>query len=202
MSRDWTNIIPFCSHIPEKYIKSKLNGNEACFSNFYPSVFSIRPEKLFQYLKVKPKSDHSPFPKRVLFNCAEQGMMYGKALLFGDYDVAQQILDAPNPTQMRSLGRKVKGYDDQIWGDRRFKYVRMLVYEKFRQNEDLREILLGTGNSIIVEAAHYDKIWGVGLHAANPDINNSDKWKGQNLLGQCLMDTRNLLRKRIESKQK
>lgn len=193
--RNWSKMITFCSHDPKKYFKSELNGDEACFSNFYESVFSIRPEKLFQYLKIKQPGCNLAFPKRVVFQCVEQAMMYGKALLFGDYPVATEILETPNPTKMRELGRKVKGYIDEVWGNVRFKYVRMLVYEKFRQNPNLREILLRTGDYIIVEAAHYDKIWGVGLHAANPDIRNPDLWKGQNLLGQCLMDARDLLRK-------
>jgi ribA/ribD-fused uncharacterized protein len=193
-------MITFCSHDPKKYFKSELNGDEACFSNFYESVFSVRPEKLFQYLKIK--QPEMVFPKRIVFQCVEQAMMYGKALLFGDYQVATEILETPDPAKMRDtgmkcreLGRKVKGYNDEVWGNTRYKYVRMLVYEKFRQNQKLREILMGTGDYVIVEAAHYDKIWGVGLHAANPDIRNPDLWKGQNLLGQCLMDARELLRK-------
>jgi ribA/ribD-fused uncharacterized protein len=195
-------MITFCSHDPKKYFKSELNGDEACFSNFYESVFSIRPEKLFQYLKIKQPGGNLEFPKRIVFQCVEQAMMYGKALLFGDYQVASEIIETGSPAKMRDpsmkcreLGRKVKGYNDEVWSNTRYKYVRMLVYEKFRQNQNLREILLRTGDYVIVEAAHYDKVWGVGLHAANPDIKNPDLWKGQNLLGQCLMDTRDLLRK-------
>lgn len=194
-TEDWSVIIPFCSHDPTKYLKT--NGSEACFSNFYESVFSIRPEKLLKYLKVP---SGPPSPKRVIFSCVEQGMMYGKALLFGDHQVAEEILATTSPAKCRELGRKVKGYNEDVWSSIRYKYVRMLVYEKFRQNSQLREILLGTGNYVIVEAAHYDKIWGVGLHVASPDIKNPDKWKGQNLLGKCLMDSRALLRKNENKK--
>ena len=47
-------------------------------------------------------------------------------------------------------------------------------------------------NAIIAEASPYDKIWGIGLRS-NPGLTKKD-WKGQNLLGQILMDVRNDLR--------
>jgi hypothetical protein len=49
------------------------------------------------------------------FNCAEQYMMHGKAVLFGDNDVALEILVADHPRQHKALGRKVKGFDDAVW---------------------------------------------------------------------------------------
>ena len=54
----------------------------------------------------------------------------------------------------------------------------------------LQKILLDTGNKIIAEASPYDKIWGVGMAATNPNIKNPAKWNGLNLLGQVLMNVR------------
>ena len=34
---------------------------------------------------------------------------------------------------------------------------------KFSQNEDLKQILLETGDRILVEGSPYDKIWGVKI---------------------------------------
>lgn len=186
-----TPIIPFCSHNPEKYLKSKFGGQEACFSNWYPSEFLFRVDKIYQYLKKKVPDEAKG--KAIKFSNVEQGMMFGKAILFGDYETADKILKDPDPNTSRKLGRQVRGYVEDQWADVRYQYVRLLIYEKFRQNKDLRDFLVNTGSSILVEAAHYDKIWGVGIHIAHPDIQDPDKWRGQNLLGQCLMSVRKKL---------
>ena len=127
------------------------------------------------------------------FSNVEQAMMFGKAVLFDDYTTANLILVETSPAKMREHGRKISGYNDDVWDKVRYQYVRILVYEKFRQNEDLCQFLLNTGDAILVEAAHYDKVWGIGIHIAHPDVMNPDKWKGTNLLGQCLMDVRKKL---------
>ena len=40
-----------------------------------------------------------------IYCCAEQYMMYQKALIFGDTDIAEQILKEENPANMQKLGR-------------------------------------------------------------------------------------------------
>lgn len=186
------DILPFCSHLPEKYLKSNFGGKEACFSNWYPSEFLFRLDKIYRYLKKKVPAEAKG--KALKFDNVEQAMMFGKAVLFGDYTIADKILNNSDPNNARSLGRKVAGYIEEQWNDVRYQYVRMLIYEKFRQNEELKEFLIKTGDAILVEAAHYDKIWGIGIHIAHPDVKNPDKWKGQNLLGQSLMSVRKKLR--------
>lgn len=58
---------------------------------------------------------------------------------------------------------------------------------------ELRQILLGTGDRIIVEASPYDRIWGVGLSENDDDL-YAGNWKGQNLLGKALMEVREKLK--------
>ena len=74
----------------------------------------------------------------------------------------------------------------------------ILIYkglvEKFRQNDELREALLGTGDAILAECAVQDKIWGIGLSMTDPNRGTIDQWKGQNLLGYALMLVRDELR--------
>ena len=61
------------------------------------------------------------------------------------------------------------------------------------KNPELKEILLATGDHIIVEASPYDRIWGVGLSEENDDLYKGN-WNGQNLLGKALMEVREKLR--------
>lgn len=67
---------------------------------------------------------------------------------------------------------------------------------KFGQNPELRDFLLSTGDKVLVEASPYDKIWGIGLDANNPDACAPKLWKGENLLGFALMEVRGLLREK------
>ena len=64
---------------------------------------------------------------------------------------------------------------------------------KFEQNDDLNKFLQSTGNSILVEAAGRDVIWGIGLGASNPKAQDPNTWRGQNLLGFVLTEVREQL---------
>lgn len=127
------------------------------------------------------------------FNCTEQYMMHGKALLFGDADVAAQILAAAHPRHHKALGRKVKNFDDHVWKRERVRIVTAGNRLKFTQNADLLEALRATQGTTLVEASPYDKIWGIGLAATDPRAQDPTQWKGQNLLGKILTELRDEL---------
>jgi hypothetical protein len=127
------------------------------------------------------------------FNCAEQYMMHGKALLFDDADAAAQILAADHPRAHKALGRKVKRFDDVAWKRARESIVMAGNRAKFTQHAELRELLLATQGTTLVEASPYDKIWGIGLAASDPRAQDPNQWKGQNLLGKILTALRDEL---------
>jgi ribA/ribD-fused uncharacterized protein len=129
----------------------------------------------------------------ITFNCAEQFMMHGKAKLFDDADTAAKILAADHPRDHKALGRKVKDFDDAAWKRAREAIVLDGNRAKFTQNPELREALLATRGTTLVEASPYDKIWGIGLAATDPRAQDPTQWKGQNLLGQILTRLRDEL---------
>ncbi|KWX69715.1 NADAR family protein [Paenibacillus jilunlii] len=124
------------------------------------------------------------------FNCAEQYMMYAKALLFRDEETAMQILRARTPRTQKELGRKVSGFNDTEWKN----HCRDIVYqgnrEKFLQNEELLQLLLDTKGTTLVEASPTDRIWGVGLTEDDPRIRSRSSWRGSNWLGEVLTKLR------------
>lgn len=128
------------------------------------------------------------------FNCAEQYMMYGKAMLFADPDVAAEILAADHPRQHKALGRKVKGYDEHTWRKNRERIVKDGNRAKFTQNAELGQLLAATAGTELVEASPYDKIWGIGLAESDPRAQDPKQWKGQNLLGKVLTELREELK--------
>ena len=127
------------------------------------------------------------------FSCGEQWMMYAKAMVFGDEDTAQRILQAKTPKEHKALGREVKGFDKAIWDTAGMSEVRRGLFEKFRQDVRLRDELLSTAGTTLVEASPWDKIWGVGLGENDPRIDIEANWTGENRLGNMLTGIRDEL---------
>lgn len=137
----------------------------------------------------------APFEYRgYKFNCVEQFMMYSKACLFKDMDTAQKILSTTNQKEQKALGRQVKNFDEALWNEKCEHIVAVACREKFRQNPSLLTLLLSTGDTTLVEASPYDRIWGVGLGMDDPAIDDERNWRGQNKLGRVLMGVRAQLR--------
>lgn len=127
--------------------------------------------------------------------CMEQFMMEKKAELFGDKEIQKKILENENPKQIKALGRKVRNFDQELWNKVKYSIVLNGNWMKFRQNRKLREFLLSTGDSVLVEASPYDTIWGIGLSEKAEDVQNPLKWNGQNLLGFALMEVRDEIKR-------
>ncbi|AID17221.1 DUF1768 domain containing protein [Listeria phage LMTA-94] len=156
-------------------------GKESPFSNWHPSIFSL------EY-----KQEGKETNKSVMFHNAEQAFMYEKARLFKDELVASQILSVPNgdPKTVKSLGRKVRGFNEATWDDNKEAIVFIILMAKFSQNKNLKAKLEATKGTTLVEASPYDTIWGVGLRESDPRILNKDLWRGSNLLGKTLQRVR------------
>lgn len=152
-------------------------GKEDVFSNWFPCKFKIED---------------------YVFQNSEQAMMFAKAQFFDDPRLAYEILDTPNPAEAKALGRKVKNFDDAMWGGVRLEIVADILYYKFKSTEQLTEIILATEDRMLVEASSSDTIWGIGLSIRNPDITNILKWQGSNLLGKALMIARNRIQEELE----
>ena len=125
----------------------------------------------------------------IQFCCAEQGMMYGKAVLFKDMQIAEQILTTTSPRKMKALGQKVRGFSEKEWKKHRVEIVYRNNVAKFCQNETMRKALLSTTGTL-VEASPHDRIWGICLNEENARNTPPSKWRGLNLLGLILTRAR------------
>lgn len=156
----------------EKYIYFYgINDPFYEFSNFFPCEFT---------------------DNKFTYNCSEQFFMKKKQETFDPTNIilGNKIISSSNPNVIKSLGRSVKNFNDEIWNLHKQSIMEEALYLKFSQNEELKNILINTSNFILVEASPYDKIWGIGISVE--DANNNKKWNGQNLLGICLMNLRKL----------
>jgi len=128
------------------------------------------------------------------FKTSEHWMMANKASLFGDNDLYEKIINALKPGEVKELGRQIRNFDELTWNEHRYEIVKTGNVHKFQQNNKLKEYLSGTGDRVLVEASPVDNIWGIGLSQDSSNINNPNTWKGLNLLGFALMETRDFLR--------
>jgi ribA/ribD-fused uncharacterized protein len=131
------------------------------------------------------------------FNCAEQFMMYCKAVFFSDQASAEKIMGSEDPAHQKKMGRLVKGFSADQWRS----VCERVVFEgnwwKFSQNRAYREALMGTGERELCEASRSDRLWGIGYNAKEA-LQYRRLW-GENLLGKGLMRVREKIKERLEA---
>ncbi|KAF2766730.1 DUF1768-domain-containing protein [Teratosphaeria nubilosa] len=143
------------------------------------TVYFHSPDKPFGFLSqwyMSHFTDPSIHPTHS-FNCAEQYMMYRKALLIASsspkyqhQDLPDKILRHSKPAQQKILAvpGTVKMTEEQreAWDEVKYGVVVRGNWLKFRQRGVLRERLLATGDRELAEASLSDGGWGHWLYGA------------------------------------
>lgn len=123
---------------------------------------------------------------------AEHAYQAGKAR---KEEVREWILSAPTPSLVAMAAHGLYTWDiNPDWSKTKFDRMRSVLLAKFTQHEDLKLLLLSTGNARLVEVGRTDNLvnrtWG------------EVKGKGLNMLGVLLMEVREQLRKPAEPRTK
>ncbi len=130
------------------------------FTNFYVSPITIDG-------RVWPTTEH-----------------YFQAQKFADPRVQERIRNLPSARDAFNEGRNRANMPRADWDNAKIGVMLKAVRAKFNQNQNLKSMLLSTGNSTIVEnAGANDTYWGAGADG-----------RGQNYLGRILMHVREELR--------
>ena len=91
---------------------------------------------------------------------------------------------AADPAYLNNIMLQGFGWDEQS------KHSTEGNYYKFTQNKNLKNKLLSTKGTILVEASPFDRVWGIGLDKSNPLVLNRESWRGSNWLGEVLTQLR------------
>lgn len=144
----------------------------------------------FAYLSNLCKSNFTDKDGKI-YCCSEQFLIYQKCIMFdgNNVDLINKILTETNTSKIIEYGRSIKNFDKEIWRSVRYDIMIDGLWFKFKQNNDMKNKLLSTGNKKLYNASKYDNVWGIGYYANNA-INMEKKEFGKNLLGQCLMQIR------------
>ena len=129
------------------------------------------------------------------FATGEHYMMAAKAALFDDRETRARILQASSPGQAKALGRTVRGFDETRWSAERWEIVVATGVHRFAEHAGPLAYLLASGDRVLVEASPHDRVWGIGIGKAEAVRVGPSGWRGQNLLGFALMETRRRLAK-------
>jgi ribA/ribD-fused uncharacterized protein len=119
-----------------------------------------------------------------VFATSEHAYQAGKAR---KPEVRRWLMQAPSPALLAMAAHGLYYWDVAPgWSKTKFDRMRRVLAAKFTQHNDLRELLLSTGEARLVESATVDnevnRLWG--------EVNGV----GQNMLGTLLMELRQELR--------
>ncbi len=140
------------------YFYSAREGDYGAFSNFSRHGFELDDK----YWKT---SEH-----------------YFQAMKFEGTEYEDKIREARSPKEAATLGRRRDFPLRKDWEVIKDDVMRRAVTKKFETHKELRNLLLSTGDSDIVENAPSDYYWGCGKDGS-----------GKNMLGKILMEVRDKL---------
>lgn len=128
-------------------------------------------------------SNFAPFPIKLSSKQWATSEHYFQAQKFLDVSDRERVRLAKTPALAARLGRDRSKKLRRDWDSVKVSVMRRAVEAKFRQHSDLRQLLLSTGNALLVEHTENDDFWG-----------DAGDGSGQNMLGRILMEVRDALR--------
>ncbi|MBD2359065.1 NADAR family protein [Tolypothrix sp. FACHB-123] len=134
-------------------------------------------------------SNFSPHPIQIQGTYWSTVEHYYQAQKFvGSIDAAivPLIHKAKTPEEAAALGRCSSRQIRSDWNLVKTQVMQEAVLKKFLTHADIRDILLSTGDEILVENSPNDYFWGCGMNKT-----------GENHLGKVLMSVREEIRKRL-----
>jgi N-glycosidase YbiA len=134
-------------------------GEYGCFSNFSRHTVFLKGKRW-------PTSEH-----------------YFQAQKFADTEHEEALRLCKKPSEAAAMGRSRKLPLRRDWESVKESVMLDALRAKFTQHDDLKAILLGTGDAKLVEHTANDSYWGDGGDGS-----------GKNRLGQLLMQVREELR--------
>mmetsp|Transcript_11938 Transcript_11938/g.27884 ORF Transcript_11938/g.27884 Transcript_11938/m.27884 type:complete len:249 (+) Transcript_11938:72-818(+) len=160
------------------------------FSNFY---WHGEPGFTFR-LPDFARRDSEGFAPIIQCQFSEKAIMATKASLMGDLEKFQEIVASNWPDDVKAKGREVRNWNEALWMQHLEEIALQVVLQKFTSSKQLEDLLLGTGERVIAEAAPTDYIWGIGMRATDPRCQDRAQWQGTNHLGFALMEARKRIR--------
>lgn len=127
-------------------------------------------------------SNFAPYPIRLDSKTWPTSEHYFQAQKFEDAAHREAIRKEPSPMKAAQMGRSRKNPLRRDWESVKVAIMRQAVLAKFTQHENLRSLLLSTGDAKLIEHTTNDSYWADGGDGS-----------GKNMLDQILMEVRKQL---------
>lgn len=127
-------------------------------------------------------SNFAPYPIRLDDKLWPTSENYFQAQKFQDHTHQEEIRKTKSPMVAARMGRSRKRPLRKDWESIKDQVMRTAVLAKFTQHDDLRALLLSTGDAELVEHTTNDSYWGDGGDGS-----------GENMLGRILTEVREQL---------
>lgn len=174
---------------PAKPVKRKLRKSTED-TGPPPVLFHGADESKGEYRNFSNMSEHRIAVDGGEFPTVEHYFQAMKAKEFKDDEIYEKIIKAKSAKAAKALGKKVKGFEKEVWDAKRDDIMRLGIRTKFVQHPELRKQLQETGERMIGEADARNTYWGIGTSQTSEKSKHPDKWRGQNKIGKIMMDLR------------
>ena len=134
------------------------------------------------------------------YNCSEQMYQQLKAEHYGDLKVSAEIGLMDEPVLMKRKARQITLPSEERPNENRELDKQLMLRAlkaKFSETA-MKAKLLQTGQKLLVELNAHDIFFGAGIPLVTVQFNDKNAWKGQNVMGQLLMQLRDELNKPME----
>lgn len=135
------------------------------------------------------------------YKSAKHALLGELAKSFKDMAMFGRIQATEDPEALAYNYADSKGVIKEAWDSKRAELVQKITREKYKQNPELGEKLLETGDVVIAADVIDDTLFGIGRSMEDPKAMKPRKWTGQNLLGKTVEKVRNQLHKERQGVQ-
>jgi len=155
-----------------------------------PVLFHGADESKGDYRNFSNMSEHRIDIDGSTYPSVEHYFQAMKAKEFKDDEIYEKLLKAKSAKAAKALGKKVKGFEKEVWDAKKDGIMQVGIRTKFVQHPELRKQLQETGDRMIGEADARNTYWGIGTSMTSEKAKHPTKWRGQNRIGKILMDLR------------
>ena len=106
------------------------------------------------------------------------------------------VIESTDDTQkIRIISKKI--YSPQTWDEQNLGLMKDILESIVEQNSEVKEFLLNTGDSVLMETVDGEYFWSAGLSREVVNKTDITKLPGKNMMGQLWMEIRQNMRRKM-----
>lgn len=186
-----TEVFPELEVLPKTYVQRRMppapsQQTENAEAEYYP--FFTKNDMLSNFYECNFDING------INYQSTEQYLFSEKAKKVGDTEMMNKIMKNRAARICKEFGESIDWPGDLFsWREFAKDKLKIANMAKYSKNVNLRKFLFSTAPAILVEASPHDRYWGVGLKKNDANIQDVEKWQGENMMGYLLTDIRDEL---------